>query len=272
MTARARWAPLCGLMAMTLAVPAFAADARLERVVLLPSVDRSSIVFELTAEPRHVSMRRISDSVIEFEAGPGVDSVAPTLLKAPANVRFIDSVTVRVLPTAEGPMVRARITLSALAQAVVRSAGRRVYVDISGVTAPMPGVAPSTPTGQAASVARPTAPATAPAGRVTPDEAFRAAVRPSLDKLNELGPFMTSAAASADPKVTTAILPSLLSVRTSLAGLQPPDAARGSHTMVVNAVDRILRALAPEFTGDRATTVKQSVTTIDVVGAVLSGN
>ena len=82
MTARARWAPLCGLMAMTLAVPAFAADARLERVVLLPSVDRSSIVFELTAEPRHVSMRRISDSVIEFEAGPGVDSVAPTLLKA----------------------------------------------------------------------------------------------------------------------------------------------------------------------------------------------
>jgi len=268
MTARRRWSPLAGLLAMALAAPASAADPRLERVVLLPSVDRSSIVFELTAEPRHVSTRRISDSVIEFEAGPGVESVAPTLLKAPANVRFIDSVTVRVLPTAEGPVVRARITLSALAQAVVRSAGRRVYVDFSAVTAPLPGAGPAIPTGQAASAARPAA----PAALSTPEEAFRAAVRPSLDKLTEMGPFMASAAASADPKVTSAILPSLLSVRTSLAGVQPPDAVRGSHTMVLNAVDRILRALAPEFTGDRATTVKQSVTTIDVVGAVLTGN
>ncbi len=261
---------------MALAAPASAADPRLERVVLLPSVDRSSIVFELTAEPRRVSTRRISDSVIEFEAGPfdsaqdrpGVDSEAPKLLKAPANVRFIDSVTVRVLPTAEGSVVRARIALSALAQAVVRSAGRRVYVDISAVSAPVPAAAPAIQMGQAAGTTR----ATAPAVRVTPEEAFRAAIRPSLDKLKEMGPFMASAAASADPKVTSAILPSLLSVRTSLAGVQPPDAVRGSHTMVLNAVDRILRALAPEFSGDRPATVKQSVTTIEVVGGVLAGN
>jgi hypothetical protein len=262
-----RWSPLLVLMAMTLAAPAFAANARLERVVLLPSVDRSSIVFELSAEPRHVLTRRISDSVIEFEAGPGVESVAPKLLKAPANVRFIDSVTVRVLPTAEGPVVRARIALSALAQAVVRSAGRRVYVDISAIPAPAPGVAPPAPIGQVATAARP--PASSP--RVTPEEAFRTAVRPSLDKLKEMGPFMTSAAASADPKVTSAILPSLLTLRSNLADLQPPEAARGSHTMVLNAVDRILRALAPEFSGDRTATVKQSVTTIEVVGGVLAG-
>lgn len=264
-----RRSPLFVIVAMTLAVPAFAANARLERVVLLPSVDRSSIVFELSAEPRHVSTRRISDSVIEFEAGPDVESIAPKLLKAPANVRFIDSVTVRVLPTAEGPVVRARIALSALAQAVVRSAGHRVYVDISAIPAPARGIAASVPTGQqAVSTARPAA----PAPRVTPEEAFRAAVRPPLDKLKEMGPFMTSAAASADPKVTSAILPSLLTLRSNLAALQPPDAARGSHTMVLNAVDRILRALAPEFAGDRTTTVKQSVTTIEVVGGVLTGN
>jgi hypothetical protein len=256
------------LAVLTLAAPAFAANARLERVLLLPSVDRSSIVFELSAEPRHVSTRRISDSVVEFEAGPGVESIAPKLLKAPANVRFIDSVTVRVLPTAEGPIVRARIALSALAQAVVRSAGRRVYVDISAIPAPAPGVAPSIPTGQAARVARPAA---SPV-RATPEEAFRTAVRPPLDKLKEMGPFMASAAASADPKVVSAILPSLLTLRSNLAALQPPDAARGSHTMVLNAVDRILRAMAPEFTGDRTAAVKQSVTTIEVVGGVLSGD
>ena len=160
MTVNVRWSPLLFLVAMTTAAPAVAANARLERVVLLPSVDRSSIVFELSAEPRHVSTRRISDSVVEFEAGPGVESVAPKLLKAPANVRFIDSVTVRVLPTADGPVVRARITLSALAQAVVRSAGRRVYVDISAIPALAPHVSPSVPTGQSASAARPTASST----------------------------------------------------------------------------------------------------------------
>jgi hypothetical protein len=263
-----RWSTLMVLVATSVAVPVFAANARLERVVLLPSVDRSTIVFELTAEPQHVSTRRISDSVIEFEAGPGVDSVAPKLLKAPANVRFVDSVTVRVLPTAEGPVVRARIALSALAQAVVRSAGRRVYVDISSIPAVAPRVTPSVPAGQAASAARPPA----PSAKATPEDAFRAAVRPTLDKLKEMGPFMTSAAASGDPKVSAAMLPSILSLRTNLAGAQPPDAARGSHSMVLNAVDRILRALGPEFTGDRTATVKQSVTTIEVVGAVLSGN
>jgi hypothetical protein len=172
------------------------------------------------------------------------------------------------VPTPEGPVVRARITLSALAYAVVRSSGRRVYVDISGVPAPAPTPAgPSIPAARAATSPRPPA----PSPRVGPEDVFRAAVRPTLDKLKEMGPFMASAAASGDPKVTSAILPAVLTLRTNLAGLQPPDAARGSHTMVLNAVDRIIRALSPEFTGDRAGTVKQSVTTIEVVGGVLRG-
>jgi hypothetical protein len=41
--------------------------------------------------------------------------------------------------------------------------------------------------------------------------------------------------------------------------------------MVLGAVDRISRALAPEFTGDRVAAVKQSVTTIEVVGGALIG-
>jgi hypothetical protein len=263
-----RWLPLPVLAMMAVAAPVFAENARLERVLLLPSADRSSIVFELTAEPRHVSTRRISDSVVELEAGPGVESVAPKLLKAPTSVRFIDSVTVRVVPTPEGPVVRARIVLSALAHAVVRSSGRRVYVDFSGVAAPAPTPAgPSIPAARAASAPRPSA----PSAPVAPEDAFRTAARPSFDKLKEMGPFMASAAASGDPKVTAAILPAVLSLRTNLVGLQPPDAARGSHTMVLNAVDRIIRALSPEFTGDRAGTVKQSMTTIEVVGGVLTG-
>jgi hypothetical protein len=275
-----RWSSAVVAAAIAIATPAFAASARLERVILLPAVDRSSVVFELSAEPRNVSTRRISDSVVELEAGPfdavvgmndkpGVDAAAHKLLKAPSNVRFIDSVSVRMLSTDAGPIVRARITLSAMAQAVARSAGRRVYVDVSAMPPPAPG-APSTAT--AARAATATARPTTPAVQATPEDTYRAGMRPSIDKLKEMSPFLTSAAASGDPKVTGALLPALLSLRASVAAQQPPDAARGSHTMVLGAVDRIMRALSPDFTGDRASTVKQSVTTIDVVGGVLIGD
>jgi hypothetical protein len=138
-----------------------------------------------------------------------------------------------------------------------------VYEDVSAIQAG--GVTPPAPPTQSAWAARPAAPVT----RVTPEEAYKAAVRPSLDKLKELSPFLNSAAASGDPKVTGALLPNLLSLRTALAAQQPTEAERGSHAMVVGAVDRILKALAPDFTGDRVSVVKQSVTTIDVVGGVL---
>jgi hypothetical protein len=265
------WRVVITFVVMTVvSIPAAAATARLERVLLLPSADRSSVVFELTAEPARVTTRRVSDSVLELEAGPGVDSIVPQLLKAPANVRFIDSVTVRVLSTQSGSVILARIALSATARAVVRSAGRRVYVDVSEM--------PSTPqvltrpagSMRVASSDRP-AGAPAPAAHATPEDVYRAAVRPSIEKLKELGPFLSSAAGSADPQVTLAILPTIASLRASMAALQPPDAARGSHTMVMAAVDRIARALAPDFTGDRAGAVRQSMTTIEVVGGVLAG-
>ncbi len=250
-----------------LAAPALAAGAKLERVLLLPSVDRSSIVFELTTVPRQVSTRRISDSVVELEATfDTIDNVGPQLLKAPSNVRFVDSVSVRVMSTGAGQVMRARIALSSMAQAVVRGSGRRVYVDVS----PLPkalAVAPSAPSTQAAAVTV----AAPPTPRATPEQAFQAAMRPSIDKLKELGPFLTSAAASGDPKVTSAVLPNLMALRASLAAQQPPESLRGSHTMVLSAIDRILHAYAVDFTGDRVTTVKQSVTTIQVVGGVLVG-
>ena len=100
------------------------------------------------------------------------------------------------------------------------------------------------------------------------DDGYRSAVRPVIARLKELGPFLTSAA-SGDPSVGTALLPTLANVRESLAALEPPDAARGGHASVLAAVDRILRSLSPDFTGDRSTAVRQSITTIEVVGGVL---
>ena len=252
--------------------PVSAANARLERVLLLPVADRSSVVFELTAEPQQVSTRRISDSVFEIEAGPGIDVVVPQTLKAPPNVRFVESVIVRVMPTQAGPVVRARIMMTTAAQAMVRSSGRRVYVDISQATT-RPPAAParstSAPVQTPRGAAAPTEKAQT-AARPTVEDAYRSGVRPVVGKLKELGPFLTSAsAAGGDLSVATALLPTLTTVRQSLVSLEPPDSARGSHTMVLTAVDRILRSLAPDFTGDRATAIRQSMTTIEVVGGVL---
>ncbi len=243
--------------------PAFAANPRLERVLLLPVADRSSVVFELTAEPRRISTRRISDSVFEVEAGPGIDGAVAQTLKAPANVRFIDSVTVRVMPTDAGPVVRARILMTAAAQAVVRSAGRRVYVDVSPVPA-TPAAAPVQSARGAMAADKPVA----VAGKPAPADVYRSGVRPVIGKLKELGPFLVSAAGG-DPAVTTAMLPALVSVRGSLAALEPPELSRGSHTMVLAAVDRIIRTLSSDASGDRTAVVRQSLTTIDVVGEVL---
>ena len=250
--------------------PVSAANARLERVLLLPVADRSSVVFELTAEPRQVSTRRISDSVFEIEAGPGIDAAVPQTLKAPPNVRFVESVIVRVMPTQAGPVVRARIMMTTAAQAMVRSSGRRVYVDISQATTrppAAPALSTSAPVQTPRGAAAPTEKAQT-AARPTVEDAYRSGVRPVVGKLKELGPFLTSAAGG-DLSVATALLPTLTTVRQSLMALEPPDSARGSHTMVLTAVDRILRSLAPDFTGDRATAIRQSMTTIEVVGGVL---
>src|SRR4029079_18401541 len=92
---------------------------------------------------------RISDSVFEVEAGPGIDGAVQQTFKAPPNVRFVESVIVRVMPTPAGPVVRARIMMTSAAQAMVRSAGRRVYVDISPALT-RPATVPPVSTGAAA--------------------------------------------------------------------------------------------------------------------------
>lgn len=257
-----------GLVALLVAGPVFAENARLERVLLLPVADRSSVVFELTAEPQQVSTRRISDSVFEIEAGPGIDSAVQQTLTAPPNVRFVESVIVRVMPTPAGSVVRARITMTSAAQAMVRSAGRRLYVDISPAPARSTPVPAASMPAAAAQAPRPAAAVVPTSARPNAEDSYRSAVRPVVAKLKELGPFLTSAAGG-DPGVTTALLPTLTTVRESLSTLEPPEPARGSHATVLAAVDRIIRSLAPDFSGDRATVVRQSMTTIEVVGGVL---
>src|SRR6187551_1172132 len=129
------------------------------------------------------------------------------------------------MPTPAGPVVRARIMMTSAAQAMVRSAGRRVYVDISpALTRPATVPPVSTAAAPAPRGGGPVEKASTPA-RPTVEDAYRSGVRPVVAKLKELGPFLTSAAGG-DPTVTTALLPTLTTVRESLAALEPPEATR----------------------------------------------
>ncbi|HTM02160.1 MAG TPA: ATP-binding protein [Vicinamibacterales bacterium] len=145
-----------------------------------------------------------------------------------------------------------------------------VYIVLSPtpVAAPVPSIPARRTTTAAAAVAKPASPAAR-----SPEEAYRDAVKPSLQKLRELGPFMMSAASSPDPRVASAVIAGIGSVRSALEALPPPPSARGSYVTVLGAVDSLSSALSPGFTGDRPAAIRQAMSTIDVVGGVLvSGN
>jgi hypothetical protein len=168
-------------------------------------------------------------------------------------------------PVAAAPVAAAAAATPLIAGAPTDSHGN-VYIVLSPapVPAPVPAV-PARRTTAAAAAAKPAAPAPK-----SPEEAYRDAVKPSLQKLRELGPFMMSAASSPDPRVASAVIAGIGSVRSALEALPPPAAARGSYVTVLGAVDSLSSALSPGFTGDRPAAIRQAMATIDVVGGVLA--
>ena len=195
---------------------------------------------------------------------------------AQASVAPVAQTAALPLPAAVPPSTPVSTAPVAAAAATPLFAGAptdshgNVYIVLSPtpVAAPVPAVPARRTTAAAAAVAKPAAPAPR-----SPEEAYRDAVKPSLQKLRELGPFMMSAASSPDPRVASAVIAGIGSVRSALEALPPPPSARGSYVTVLGAVDRLSTALSPGFTGDRQAAIRQAMGTIDVVGGVLvNGN
>jgi hypothetical protein len=266
------------LVMLSIAVPpARAAEARFQRVALLPAADRVSLVFELTGEPKDVNTRRVSAAVLELDAGPVTVPSKPTSFMAPPGVRFVMGVSIQGGTATD--RLKARITLLERARSVVRVVGRRVYVDFSPDEATAPAVPPqpqpqlqrpaaanaaapagSAPAAAPASTAAPTVAATAvPAAR----ETYRANVQPAVERFEQLTPFMVSAAASPSESVLKAVGNTLIGIQGLLLSVEVSADAKHAHDLLSSAVTAATKAMDPAFSGDRSAQAKLALALLD---------
>jgi hypothetical protein len=264
--ARAAVIMTMGVAAGTVPSRADAADARFERLVLLPSPDRVSLVFEMTGEPREVSTRRISSAVMELEAGPIAAPVAAASFVAPTGVRFVGGVTiVRAAAPEGGAYLRARITLLETSRSAVRVVGRRVYVDFSAdaplrvrqPASPLPRRVPSAPSAPAAPDLTP------------PSDTYQTAVAPAIARLEELAPFLVSAANSPSAPVLKALSDTLTTISQSVGLVEVPEGSRRAHGLLSSAIAVATGAVDPSFGGDRASQARQALTLLNQAKAAL---
>lgn len=254
----------------TAAAAAAATDTRFEQVSLLNAGDRVSLVFELTGEPQNVATRRVSAAVLELDAGPVAAPPTATSFMAPAGVRYVMGVSIHGGATGSRGVLKARITLLERARSSVRVVGRRVYVDFIADAAPPPATPVPRPVRQ-----RPAA--TAPAEALTPStestpaaapsagEAYQAAVQPAVERFEQLGPFLISAAASPSESVLKAIGSTVTGIHGLLLSVEVPDEARDSHALLLSAVAAATKAADPSFDGDRSAQARQALSLLQKV-------
>lgn len=269
MVTRFRGLPAAAAVSIWLAAAdVHAADARFERVSVLSAGDRVSLVFELTAEPQNVSTRRVSAAVLELDAGPVTMPARPTSFMAPPGVRYVMGVSIHSAPSADGGLLKARITLLERVRSAVRVAGNRVYVDFSPEAAPLP----QEPVRTAAAphqTAGPTLPATAtPAVQPAPSQpapsqataqTYQAAIEPAIERFEQLQPFLLSATASPSEPVLKAIGSTLVGIQGLLLSVDVPAESRSTHDALSSAVTAALSAVDPGFEGDRAARARQAM-------------
>ena len=250
---------------------AAAAASRAPAVVLTSSPSGVSLVIELNEAPTLVNVERDSRTALHVDVGPIGDSVATQRWIAPANADMVQEIRVEQLPTPGAKRVlRVRVTLPETAIATPRVEGRRVYLDFSWRPAAAPRSAPRAIRQSRPVPASPSAPASASTVAAAPRPAADA-LAPVLTRLQQLTPFLTSAAASPSPDVLAAINGPLNEVE---ALLETAAAHRGTaaHDLLSAALGRTRQAMRTESSGDRVTLVNQAAEMIKAAAAELAGS
>jgi SPOR domain len=266
-------------------------------VLLIGAPDRVTLVVEMPSEPRQVRSRR-SDGLMDLDVGPMPNPVYAQQWVAPEAVHLVERVAIESAPPSEnGQFLRAHIALPEFAHANVRSEGKRVYVDLTWPLAQQPDKADPQPSARFATAERPEpaasprpapsalTPATSapthatsapmpaagapmPAPPASPaaspanaraDQQYAQAIRPIVDRLTEIKPFLLSASQSGSPEVLKALDDTLSTLDASLKGLRPPASAADQHQMLTEVLRTARRALSPAFTGDRQAQAHQAV-------------
>jgi hypothetical protein len=155
-----RISSVCALVGLVTgsSTPAYGADAAVSRVLMLPLVDRTTVVAELTQRVARVQEIASSPAMVMIEAGPVDAATRPLDLTPVVRSPFVAGLSLRTTLGPDGlTYLRMRITLGAFCTHRLRVAGSRVYVDLVPVEERSPSpLAPVPP------------PAKAPSGRVSP--------------------------------------------------------------------------------------------------------
>jgi hypothetical protein len=118
-------------MAAGSARPVASADAALGRVLMLPLVDRTTVVAELTARVPRVREIASTAAMVMIEAGPVDAATKPLDLTPVVRSRFVAHVSIRTTKASDGlSYLRMQITLAAFCTHRLRISGSRVYVDL----------------------------------------------------------------------------------------------------------------------------------------------
>lgn len=231
-------------------------------VLLLGAPDRASLVLEMPVEPRQVRSRR-AGGLMDLDVGPLQNPVYAQQWVAPEGVHLIERVAIESAPPSEnGQFLRAHIAVPEFARANVRSEGKRVYIDFTWPMAPAVTTGSRSPV-RVASV-RPAAGSAAPAAppviaNVQEDQRYAEAVRPIVNRLTEIKPFLISAAQSESPDVWRALDGSLASLDQSLKSVRPPASAVDQHQILTTVLRNARRAVDPGFAGDRHAQAQQAM-------------
>jgi hypothetical protein len=83
-------------------------------------------------------------------------------------------------------------------------------------------------------------------------------IRPVVDRLKAMEPFVLSAAASPTPDVLTALTGSLKGLQQWVQAIEAPGEMTTAHGALITGVGLALEAIDPAFTGDRAAQARQA--------------
>lgn len=214
-------------------------------VVLIAGAGSLAVVIELPEEPRHIATQTLNANQLEIVAGPVASRVEPAQWNAPAGVALLRSVAIDEAVEGKARSLRARVTTPRSVQATVRTAGRRIYIDLATLAAfPDP---EELPMGQVLTASR---------ERVVED--YRVKIAPLLDRLETIEPFVMSAVARPAGDVLAALERSLRGLEVWADEVTPPGQWRQSHEVIVAAVTKAVESVSAGFTGDRAVKAREA--------------
>jgi hypothetical protein len=98
---------------------------------------------------------------------------------------------------------------------------------------------------------------------------YRQAIGPVFARFEEIQPFLRSAVATPTPEVLAAISGTFAELEQTLRSTDVPRTAQGAHGLLASAVQLARGAVAPTYSGDRMTQVREAMAQFQAAKAQL---